>query len=155
MQHCFTVMLQKGFVDYETLTDFPSAWGWVDNEWMLMFGWTNSSMKFNSWTWMLTKQYNFQRKVLMLFFFFQNLILIIFFCCDVCLSCLQDFRTIFINYLKVKVQHLMLHTTTYQWCTMAKAPFQKTLETQLSLSCPNIKTKLASDWKWALLMCTS
>ena len=29
---CFTVKLQKSFVDYETSSDFPSARGWVDND---------------------------------------------------------------------------------------------------------------------------
>lgn len=38
--YCFAVKVQKYFVNYETLLDFPSAWEWVDNDWTSIFGWT-------------------------------------------------------------------------------------------------------------------
>ena len=34
------VKLRKCFVDYGTSPNFPSAWGWVDNDWTLILGWT-------------------------------------------------------------------------------------------------------------------
>ena len=38
LQRCFTVTLQKCFVDYETPPNFPSAWGCVDNDLIFSFG---------------------------------------------------------------------------------------------------------------------
>ena len=32
-QGCFAVKLQKCFLDNETSPNFPSAWGWADNDW--------------------------------------------------------------------------------------------------------------------------
>ena len=34
LQCCFAVKLQKCFMDYATSPDFPSSWGWVDNDWI-------------------------------------------------------------------------------------------------------------------------
>ena len=40
LQRCFTVKLQKCSVEYRTSSWFPSAWGWVDNDWIFFCGWT-------------------------------------------------------------------------------------------------------------------
>ena len=32
--------LQKCFRDCETSSDLPSAWGWLDDDWLFLFGWT-------------------------------------------------------------------------------------------------------------------
>ena len=37
---CFSVKLQKCFEDYKTSPGTPSAWGWVDNNWIIISGWT-------------------------------------------------------------------------------------------------------------------
>ena len=45
-EYCSAVLLwstKNVFVDYKSSTDFPSAWGWVDNDWILIFGCKNSS----------------------------------------------------------------------------------------------------------------
>ena len=38
------VKLQKCFVDRKTTPDFPSAWGWVDNDWIFIF-WQTCPLK--------------------------------------------------------------------------------------------------------------
>lgn len=35
---CFAVKLRECFVDYETPLDFPSAWRWLDTNFIFMFG---------------------------------------------------------------------------------------------------------------------
>ena len=44
LHHCFAASLHKCFVGYETSPDFPSAWGWVDNELIhgLIYPWISS-----------------------------------------------------------------------------------------------------------------
>lgn len=39
LQHCFAVKLQNCFMVYQTPPTFPSAWRWVDNNWIFIFGW--------------------------------------------------------------------------------------------------------------------
>ncbi len=34
------VKLRQCFLDFKTSRGFPSAWGWVDNDWFFIFGWT-------------------------------------------------------------------------------------------------------------------
>ncbi len=40
LQFCFPVKLQQWFGDWKTSPDLPSAWGWEDNDWIFIFGWT-------------------------------------------------------------------------------------------------------------------
>ena len=45
LQHCFAVRLQKSFTAHKTLSDFSSAWRWVDSDWSFFYFWVNSSVK--------------------------------------------------------------------------------------------------------------
>lgn len=50
--------LQKYFVDFETSIHFPSAWGWLENDWNWVFGRTflHLSLSFNPLSWKMPDQ---------------------------------------------------------------------------------------------------
>lgn len=57
LQRCFDVKLQKCFVVKEASPAFPSGCRWVDNDWVLIFGWT-ISLKIRRLSWNEIKSTN-------------------------------------------------------------------------------------------------
>lgn len=61
-QHRFAVRRQKCFADHENYNNFPLAWGWVDSDYIFVFGCTYPLM---SWSLTYSGRMNLQKRNVM------------------------------------------------------------------------------------------